>query len=103
MAPIPSRPLELSPQQKTCPPLVTPQVCSTPVLTEVKVNSPETGTGTLLLLPAVEGSPNWPRKFCPQQNAWPPLVTPQVWLGPALNDVNVSPPETGTGSSESEI
>ncbi len=42
--------------------------------------------------------PSWPKKLYPQQKVSSEVVTPQVWVLPALTDVNVWPSETGTGT-----
>jgi hypothetical protein len=66
------------------------------VLIVEKVNPPRTATGTLL--DVVEPSPSSPSVLPPQQYAAPPVVSPQVWIGPVATAENVSPPLTATGT-----
>ena len=69
-------PSTLRPQQVTVPPQRTPQVCSPPALTWVKV-------------PAGGMVSPWSLK--PQQATVPSPLTPQVWMLPALTSVKVLP------------
>ena len=63
------RPRVSAPQQATEPPILTPQVCNTPALTETK----EPAGGVAWLSPSL-----------PQQATEPPILTPQVWNAPTL-------------------
>src|SRR5439155_22017981 len=92
------------PQQYAAPLIVIPQVGDSPALTAANVSAPATGTGTgAVMVKPAEPLPSWPEKFHPQQYAAPPVVTPQVRDWPALTDVNVSPPATGTATERADL
>src|SRR5205814_3363660 len=50
-----------------------------------------------LIRPTTVPSPSWPDWLSPQQYTSRPVVTPQVWLTPALTTAKASPPRTRTG------
>jgi hypothetical protein len=90
--PWPSWPELFNPQQYMAPPTATPQVWARSfapsemlpyALTDRNSTPPETATG--LEASVVVPSPSWPNTFCPQQNASPPVVTPQECALPAAS------------------
>jgi hypothetical protein len=54
-----------------------------------------TGTAVFIVVPL----PSWPELLSPQQYAVSPVVTPQLWLVPALTVAKMKPPKTATGTA----
>ena len=75
------RPSRLLPQHSTEPSVLTPQVWSSPALTEA--NSPVGGVARL-------------RLSLPQHSTEPSVLTPQVWNLPVLTEANS--PDRGVAS-----
>ena len=84
VAPIPSCPAVLFPQQNAAPAAVRPQAKRFPVPMLVKVGPPATGTGVRVLV--LEPSPSAPKVSSPQQYAAPLDVRAQLWSQPVLRD-----------------
>ena len=103
MAPLPTCPLPLLPQQATVPSDKTAHVCRSPALMSVTVlparAPPVTATGMYELL--VAPIPSRPRWLSPQQAAVPSDNNAHVWLFPAVILMTVlparAPPVTATG------
>src|SRR5689334_7783361 len=72
----------LRPQHQVCPLPSSPQLCTEPMLTWVKVTPTGCDTDTGTRLEVVLPVPSCPLLLKPQQYACPPLVSPQVWAAP---------------------
>src|SRR3954464_5700691 len=76
VAPLPSSPSTLYPQQRAVPELLTAQVWAPPAARALKLSLEETALGCGVLV--VELLPSWPKSFQPQQKILPELFRPQL-------------------------